>query len=113
MLRRGTSWCAAAPSVTAELSPRGAIIRSWTGSRARVPVIESLRPTRGPDHRCRVDDLAYEDVHDWWLDHQGRVPITMAHALSEHRRRHGSTFAEAFQVLVDRGAIVLFESDPV
>ena len=66
---------------------------------------------RSPDHRCRTDDLAYPDVHAWWLDHQGRVPITMAHALSQYCKRHGCTFAEAFTALLDRGAIVLIEPE--
>lgn len=65
------------------------------------------RPRSSPDHRCRIDDPKYENVWEWWEDHQGKVPITMAHALSQYRQRHGCTFGEAYQALVDRGAIVL------
>jgi hypothetical protein len=71
----------------------------------------SKRPSRSPDHRCRTDDLAYPDVWAWWLDHQGRVPITMAHGLSQYVKHHGCTFGEAFSALVDRGAIVLIEPE--
>lgn len=67
------------------------------------------RSRRSPDHRCRTDDLGYPNVYAWWLDHQGRVPITMAHALSQYIKRHGCTFAEAYTAMLDRGAIVLIE----
>ena len=74
------------------------------------PSTEPARPARSPDHRCRIDDLAYPNVHEWYLDHRGRVPIQMAHGLSQYIKRHECTFAEAFTALVNGGAIVLVES---
>jgi hypothetical protein len=50
-----------------------------------------------PGHPCRVDDLAYESVTDWFHDHYGRVPIQAAVGLDQHKKRTGSIFAEAFK----------------
>jgi hypothetical protein len=50
-----------------------------------------------PGHPCRVDDLAYESVTDWFHDHYGRVPIQVAVGLDQHKKRTGSIFAEAFK----------------
>ncbi|HEY4632967.1 MAG TPA: hypothetical protein VIH00_03535 [Candidatus Limnocylindrales bacterium] len=65
-----------------------------------------------PDHHCRTDDMAYENVTAWYEDHVGRVPIQMAHSLSVYIRKHDCTFAEAYQALIDRGAIILLDDEP-
>jgi hypothetical protein len=67
------------------------------------------RDARGlpPGHVCRTDDLGYPTVTAWYVAHQGKVPIQAAHALDVYIRTHDCTFAEAFQALVDRGAIIL------
>lgn len=75
------------------------------------PLVEPTPSPRSPDHPCRIDDLAYPNVNDWYLDHQGLFPITMAHALSLYESRHGCTFAQAFTALLDSGAIVLIEPE--
>ena len=64
-----------------------------------------------PDgHRCRVDDLAYTTVSDWFNDHHGRVPIQAAAGLDRHMKRTGCTFAEAFAALSGKGGpMILIE----
>jgi hypothetical protein len=68
-------------------------------------------PHRGPlpaDHDCRRDDPSYTSVHDWWRDHQGRVPIQAAAGLDRYVREHGVSFGEAFRALTGpRGPIIL------
>ncbi len=64
-----------------------------------------------PGHRCRVDDLAYTKLSDWYVDHHGYVPIQAAHALSRYMRGHGCTFAEAFVALTNGWPIILIEPD--
>ena len=70
---------------------------------------ESLPPgVLPPGHNCRVDDLAYPDVHAWYRDHRGHVPVQAAGALDARIRATGCTFAEAFEALLSpRGPIVL------
>ena len=68
-------------------------------------------PAPGPSHRCRRDDPMYPDTWAWWQDHQGRMPITAAVALSRLRRERGMTFGKAFQHLVDMGALALLDDD--
>jgi hypothetical protein len=58
-------------------------------------------------HRCRVDDLAYESVSDWFTDHHGRVPIQAAAGLERYIRATGSTFAEAFTALSGKGGSII------
>jgi hypothetical protein len=50
-------------------------------------------------HHCRVDDLTYTNVHDWYRDHVGHVPVQAAAGLDRYMRAHGCTFAEAFITL--------------
>jgi hypothetical protein len=73
----------------------------------------SNQPTWGslpPGHRCRVDDLAYASVSDWFNDHHGRVPIQAAAGLDPYIKATGSTFAEAFAALSRKGGpIILME----
>ena len=65
-----------------------------------------------PGHLCRVDDLAYDSVSDWFDDHHGRVPIQAAAALDRYVRTPGCTFAEAFTALTgQRGPIILIERE--
>ena len=65
------------------------------------------------DHHCRTDDLAYTDVDSWWQDHQGRVPIQAAAGLSNYRRAHGCSFAEAWIALTAPGGpIILLDDGP-
>jgi hypothetical protein len=72
-----------------------------------------MEPDRlGPDHDCRRDDPRYPSVGAWWEDHRGRVPIQMAAGLDRYVREHGVSFGEAFQALLDRGAIVLIREQP-
>jgi hypothetical protein len=40
-----------------------------------MPAIKRTWGSLPPGHRCRVDDLVYESVGDWFNDHHGRVPI--------------------------------------
>jgi len=61
-------------------------------------------------HRCRVDDLTYTNVHDWYRDHAGHVPVQAAAGLDRYMRARGCTFAEAFTVLTGpRGPIILLD----
>ena len=41
---------------------------------------EPYAPSLPPGHRCRVDDLAYDSVSDWYRDHIGHVPVQAAAA---------------------------------
>ena len=52
-----------------------------------MPLIERTPGSLPPGHRCRVDDLAYTSVSDWFNDHYGRVPIQAAAGLDRHIRR--------------------------
>jgi len=67
-----------------------------------------------PEHRCRVDDLAYTNVLDWFEDHHGRVPIQAAAGLSRYIKAHGCTFAEAWTALTAPGRpiILIDEEEP-
>jgi hypothetical protein len=66
-----------------------------------------------PGHRCRVDDLAYTSVSDWFNDHHGRVPIQAAAGLDRYIKATGCTFAEAFAALSGKGGpIILIEKEP-
>ena len=66
--------------------------------------------TLPPGHRCRVDDLAYTSVGDWFADHRGRMPIQAAAGLDRYMKAHGCTFAEAFAVLTGPGGpLILIE----
>jgi hypothetical protein len=64
-----------------------------------------------PNHRCRVDDLAYASVSDWFGDHVGRVPIQAAAALTAHMKAYECSFAEAFTALTNGGPIILIERE--
>jgi hypothetical protein len=77
-----------------------------------MPSIERTLGSLPPGHRCRVDDLAYTSVSDWFNDHQGRVPIQAAAALDRYMERTGSTFAEAFAALSGKGGpIILIDEE--
>jgi hypothetical protein len=77
-----------------------------------MPSIERTPGSLPPGHRCRVDDLTYESVSDWFNDHQGRVPIQAAAGLDRYIRATGSTFAEAFTALSGKGGqIILIEEE--
>ena len=68
--------------------------------------------TLPPGHRCRVDDLAYASVGDWYDEHHGRVPIQAAAGLDRYIRLHGCTFAEAFKALSGPGGpMILIERE--
>jgi hypothetical protein len=78
-----------------------------------MPLIERTQGSLSPGHRCRVDDLAYESISDWWRDHQGRVPIQAAAGLDRYMKATGSTFAQAFAALSGKGGpIILIEDEP-
>jgi hypothetical protein len=72
---------------------------------------KDLEPATLPQgHRCRVDDLAYTSVGDWYADHRGRVPIQAAAGLDHYIKQHGSAFAEAFAALSGPGGpLILLE----
>jgi hypothetical protein len=66
-----------------------------------------------PEHHCRVDDLAYTTVGEWFEDHHGRVPIHAAAGLSRYMKVHGCTFAEAYTALTAPGGpIILIDEEP-
>jgi hypothetical protein len=66
--------------------------------------------TLPPGHRCRVDDLAYASLSDWFRDHRGHVPIQASAGLDRYIKATGSTFAEAFAALSRKGGpIILIE----
>jgi hypothetical protein len=68
--------------------------------------------TLPPGHRCRVDDLAYASLSDWFGDHRGHVPIQAAGGLDRYMRATGSTFAEAFAALSGKdGPIILIDEE--
>jgi hypothetical protein len=76
-----------------------------------MPSIEHTPGSLPPGHRCRVDDLAYASVSDWFTDHCGRVPIQAAAGLDRYIQATGSTFAEAFTALSGKGGpIILIEA---
>ena len=78
-----------------------------------MPSIERTTGSLPPGHRCRVDDLAYRSVSDWFNDHHGRVPIQAAAGLDRYITATGATFAEAFTALTgEHGPIILVEEDP-
>lgn len=63
-----------------------------------------------PGDICRVDDLSYTSVGDWYADHRGRVPIRAAAALDRYIKAHGCSFGEAFATLSGPGGpIILIE----
>jgi len=68
-------------------------------------------PPLGPDHVCRRDDPNYDSVGAWYEAHRGRVPIQAALALDRLIRHRGLPFGEAFRTLVDRGALILLDSN--
>ena len=77
-----------------------------------MPSIERIPGSLPPGHRCRVDDLAYESVSDWFNDHRGRVPIQAAAGLDRYIKATGATFAEAFAALSGNGGpIILIEAE--
>jgi hypothetical protein len=77
-----------------------------------MPSIERTPGSLPPGHRCRVDDLAYTSVSDWFIDHHGRVPIQAAAGLDRCIKATGSTFAEAFTALTGKGGpIILIEEE--
>ena len=49
-----------------------------------------------PGHVCRIYDLAYQSVGEWFQAHRGRVPVQAAGWLRGYMKRHNCTFAEAF-----------------
>ncbi len=60
--------------------------------------------------RARLrDPLTYGSVSEWFADYRGFVPIQMAKGLSDVMRAHGITFAEAYRLLRDAGAIIEIE----
>jgi|GEM_PF-5246449 len=68
------------------------------------PTVEPWQAVLPEGHDCRVDDLAYNTVHDWWEAHRGRVPIQAAGWLSRYMRTHNCTFAVAFAAATGPGA---------
>jgi hypothetical protein len=76
-----------------------------------MPSIERTPGSLPPGHRCRVDDLAYESVSDWFTDHRGRVPIQAAIGLDRNIKATGSTFAEAFVALSGKGGPIIMLDD--
>jgi hypothetical protein len=77
-----------------------------------MPSIERTPGSLPPGHRCRVDDLAYETVSDWFNDHHGRVPIQAAAGLDRYIKATEATFAEAFTALSGKGGpIILIEQE--
>ena len=71
-----------------------------------MPTIERTPGSLPPGHRCRVDDLAYASVSDWFNDHHGRVPIQAAGGLDQYIKATGSTFAALSR---KGGPIILME----
>jgi hypothetical protein len=66
-----------------------------------------------PGHRCRLDDLAYSSVSDWYRDHHARVPIQAAAGLDRYIKARGCTFAEAYAALSGEGGpIIPLEEEP-
>jgi hypothetical protein len=66
--------------------------------------------TLPPGHRCRVDDLAYASLSDWFRDHRGHVPIQAVPGLDRYINATCCTFAEAFSTLSAKGGpIILIE----
>jgi len=61
-------------------------------------------------HDCRIDDLAYETVQDWWDAHRGRVPIQAAAWLSRYMRTHNCTFAVAVAAATGTGGPLILVS---
>ena len=77
-----------------------------------MPLIERTPGSLPPGHRCRVDDLAYNSVSDWFNDQHGHVPIRAAAGLDRFTKATGSTFAEAFTALSGKGGpIILIEEE--
>jgi len=69
-----------------------------------------LALARGRFTACRVDDLAYESVSDWFNDHRGRVPTKAAVGFDRYIKATGSTVAEAFTALSAKvGPIIMIE----
>ena len=78
-----------------------------------MPSIERAWGSLPPGHRCRVDDLAYTSVSDWYNDHHGRVPIQAAAGLDRYMRATDATFAEAFVALSRKGGpLMVLEEEP-
>jgi hypothetical protein len=58
-------------------------------------------------HDCRRDDPRYPTISDWFADHRGMVPLHMAWQISVLMKRRNISFGEAYQALLDAGAIGL------
>lgn len=56
-----------------------------------------------PGHICRIDDLAYQSVGEWFEAHKGRVPVQAAGWLGGYMKEHQCTFAEAFAAATGQG----------
>lgn len=48
----------------------------------------------------------YVSVSEWYADYHGYVPVQIAAALDRVVREHGRSFAEAYALLLRRGAII-------
>lgn len=49
----------------------------------------------------------YETVGEWWNNAgSGKFPIQVPAAIQQLQKEHGMSFHEAFEHLVDRGAII-------
>jgi len=55
-----------------------------------MPLIERAWSSLPPGHRCRVDDLAYTPVSNWFNDHHGRVPSQAAPGSTTTSRRRAA-----------------------
>jgi hypothetical protein len=61
-----------------------------------------------PGHICRIDDLAYQSVGEWYEAHRGRVPVQAAGWLSAYMKTHNCSFAAAFAAATGhRGPLIL------
>ena len=54
----------------------------------------------------------YETPGEYWADYAGRVPLPMMVALSGVMRERGVTFAEAYALLLEAGAIIELRPRP-
>lgn len=70
----------------------------------RVPLGATGRPLR--------HFSTYTSVGDWYADYRGKVPIQMAAGLSGVMAARSLSFADAYRLLVERGAIIEIVSMP-
>ncbi|MGH7691657.1 MAG: hypothetical protein ACREOA_02995 [Candidatus Dormibacteria bacterium] len=87
---------------------------SGDGGRAEAgaPALQPGQAVLPPGHNCRVDDLAYDSVGEWYRAHQGRVPVQAAAGLSHYVQQHGCSFADAFRTLTEPGGPIVLVSGP-